>query len=414
MRVVEYRDRAAIARLIGRDTARDPRVARQAARIVADVRRRGDVAVRMWRRRLDDEGGPIDVPAAEMRAAWNGTPADVRAAIRVAIRHVRRVAGRQRIRPFAMDVVPGVRIEQCVLPFARVGCYVPAGRFPLPSTVVMTAIPAIVAGVEEVVVACPRPAPVILAAALACGVTRVLRVGGAQAIAALAYGTTSIPRVDKIVGPGSVWVAAAKRAVSHDVATDGHAGPSEVVIWSDAGDPGWIAADLVAQAEHDVHARVVLVTRSRRLARDVSARTRALAAGRPTARRAIARNGAAVVVAARRDAVAFIDAFAPEHLVCETAEDVGTCRTAGTIFIGRWSAAAAGDYVTGSNHVLPTGGHGRWRGGLSAADFVRVFTTQRLTPAGLRRIGPAAIAMARAEGLDAHAASIAGRLEAAR
>jgi histidinol dehydrogenase len=242
----------------------------------------------------------------------------------------------------------------------------------------------------------------------------VLRLGGAQAIAALAYGTRSIRAVDKIVGPGGVWVAAAKRLVADDVGTDTHAGPSEIVIWSDQGDAEWIAADLVAQAEHDEHARAVFVTRSRRLAAAVSTWTRTLSANLPVARRAIARNGAAVVSSSRRSTVAFIDAFAPEHLVCDSRTDADACRVAGTIFVGPWSAQAAGDYATGSNHVLPTGGHARERGGLSAADFVRVFTTQTITRRGLAAIGPAAATLADAEGLRAHADSIRRRLRRAR
>jgi histidinol dehydrogenase len=274
----------------------------------------------------------------------------------------------------------------------------------------MTVVPARVAGVEDVIVACPRPTPAVLCAALEAGATRVLRMGGAQAIAALAYGTAAVPRVDKIVGPGNAWVAAAKALVAADCAVDAHAGPSEIVILADEGDSDIVAADLVAQAEHDPDARAILITTrpdfARAVARAVARRTRAL----PVARAAIDRNGAAIVARDRREAVALVDRLAPEHLVCARETDARRVRLAGTIFVGRWSAQAAGDYATGSNHVLPTGGAARARGGLSAADFVRVFAVQRLTRAGLRAIAPAVQTLARVEGLAAHAASIDARL----
>jgi len=250
----------------------------------------------------------------------------------------------------------------------------------------------------------------VLCAALEAGASRVLRAGGAQAIAALAYGTRSIARVDKITGPGNAWVAAAKTLVSRDCAIDFQAGPSEIVICSDEGNADWIAADLIAQAEHDPDARAILVTTKRALAREVGA---ALAAQMPASgptRRALRRHGAVVVAASRDAATRLVNRIAPEHLVCDRAADAARFNTAGTIFVGRWSAQASGDYVTGSNHVLPTGGAGRFRGGLSTADFVRTFTVQTLTRRGLRAIATPAIALARAEGLTAHAGSIGIRL----
>ncbi len=216
--------------------------------------------------------------------------------------------------------------------------------------------------------------------------------------------------MDKIVGPGNAWVAAAKAQVSRDCAIDLHAGPSEIVIWSDRGRPDWIAADLIAQAEHDPAARAILVTTKAALAREVSREVDRQMPKTGPARVSLARNGALVVAANRRTAAAIVNHLAPEHLVVDTAADANVVRTAGTVFVGPWSAQAAGDYGTGSNHVLPTGGAGRFRGGLSAADFVRVFNVQTLTRAGIRGIGRSVVTLAEAEGLEAHAQSVRLRL----
>jgi histidinol dehydrogenase len=412
MRIIESTDSAALTRLVTRDLARDPAVLRTASRIVRDVRRRGDAAVRDWARRLGDtaSSGDFDVPRRAWRSAADGLAREVRQAIRLAARNIERVADRQRLEPFTIHVRPGVTIRQRAQPFDRVGCYVPGGRHPLPSTLLMTVIPARVAGVREVIVACPDPAPVVLCAALEAGATRVLRIGGAQAIAALAYGTTTIARVSKIAGPGNAWVAAAKELVSADCGIDLHAGPSEIVVWADAGRFDWIAADLLAQAEHDPAARPILVTRSRRLARAVAAEvTRRLTPMSP-ARTSVRRSGAIIVSRGRRESSDIVNRIAPEHLVCANAKDASLIQAAGTIFIGPWSAQAAGDYTTGSNHVLPTGGAARFRGGLGPADFVRIFTEQTVTRRGLRAIGPAAATLADAEGLTEHARSIRIRL----
>jgi histidinol dehydrogenase len=320
------------------------------------------------------------------------------------------VAARQVPKRRVVRVAPGVQIEERVSPLARVGCYVPAGRYPLPSSLLMTAVPARLAGVPEVIAVCSRPEPVVLAAALEAGVTRLFRIGGVHAIAALAYGTASVPRVDKIVGPGGVWVAAAKARVAGDCAIDFHAGPSEVVIVSDRGDPDWIAADLLAQAEHDPDARAILITPSHRLATLVAARVAARLPRNGPARAALARHGGAIVTRTLDEAVALAGRIAPEHLVCDSQRVAARVRTAGTIFVGPYSAQAAGDYATGSNHVLPTSGAARFRGGLSAGDFVRVATVQRLTRGGLARLAPTVVTLAHAEGLRAHAASIEARI----
>lgn len=382
-----------------------------ARRIVNDVRQRGDVALREWSQKLDGAPtGSMAISAREIDRGWKDTPADVKRAIRLAITNVRAVAEQQVPRPFVVAPVPGVRIEQHVVPLARVGCYVPGGRYPLPSTLIMTVVPALAAGVSEVIVVCPKPSAVVLCAAREAGATQVLRIGGAQAIAALAYGTRSIRRVEKIVGPGNAWVAAAKSLVARDCPIDFEAGPSEIVVYANSGDPSWIAADLIAQAEHDPDARAIFVTTRRDLAKAV---TSALTTMTPTtgpAAASLARNGRVIVKRTERDAIAAVNEIAPEHLVIDRAADVPKFRAAGTIFVGRWSAQAAGDYTTGSNHVLPTSGAARFRGGLSAADFVRVFTVQTLTRAGIRAIGPAAATLADAEGLSAHADSIRRRL----
>lgn len=418
MRMVDASDAEAVEGLARQSRAVDARVQPAARRIVQDVRRGGDAALRRWHLRLDGErvgvessGEAFELSEAELEAGWDATPRTVRDALREAVRNVRQVARRQVPRPFAVTTRPGVRIEQRVQPFTRVGCYVPGGRYPLPSTLVMTAVPARVAGVEEIIAVCARPEPAVCAAAVEAGVSRLFRIGGAQAIAALAYGTETVPAVDKIVGPGNAWVAAAKRLVADDCAVDMHAGPSEIVVWSSAGRPDWIAADLIAQAEHDPAARAIFVTTRRALADRVAT---AIARQRPAdgpARRSLARNGAIVVAASRRQAIGVVDRLAPEHLVVDRAADVSACRTAGAIFVGPWSAQAAGDYCTGGNHVLPTGGAARFRGGLSAADFVRVFSVQTLSRGGIEAVGPSAAALADVEGLPAHAASIRARCQ---
>ncbi len=330
----------------------------------------------------------------------------MRRAIAAAARNIRHVARRQVPRGWTARPVAGVTIVQRVAPLERVGCYVPGGRYPLPSSLLMTAIPASVAGVREIIAVCPKPDATVMAAALEAGVTRLLRLGGAHAIAALAYGTATIPRVDKIVGPGNAYVAAAKALVAADCAIDFFAGPSEILVLSSRGRAAWIAADLLAQAEHDEDARAIFVTPSGRLARLVADEIARQMPMDGPARTAIGRNGAIVVTRSLDEAVALSERMAPEHVVCDSASVAARLTRAGTVFVGHQSAQASGDYITGSNHVLPTSGAARGRGGLSAADFVRVTTVQRLSRAGLKAVAPHAIALADAEGLRGHAASI--------
>ncbi len=414
MRIVPLTD-AAVARWLAR-AGHDGATDRVAGRIVRDVRERGDSALRAWTKRLDGRGAPgeaIRVTDAELaRAAREADPA-FRRWLRRAARNVRRVARLQLPAEWTVTVEPGVRVSQRVRPLESVGCYVPGGRHPLVSTLVMTVVPAQVAGVRRIAVACPRPSTELLAAAAALGVGEVWRIGGAQAIAALAYGTRSIAPVDKIVGPGNRYVAAAKRLVSADVAIDMVAGPTEVLVLATRGDARYIAADLVAQAEHDPDAAALLVTTSRALARRVSDDVRRQVGRLPAtspARRALSARSAILVARDLGAALDFARRYAPEHLSLPEPRLLERLDVAGSVFVGPYSAQSAGDFATGSNHSLPTGGTARLRGGLSAADFVRCVSVQRVTRAGLRRLAPVVGAFAAAEGLPAHGRAVEVRL----
>jgi len=409
MRIIDSSDDAAVSALLDRRPARDAALTERVADIVAAVRRAGDEALFDYARRFDGLEGPVEVPREEMRDAADSLAKPVRAALAAAARNIRHVAKRQVPKSWKTSPVRGVAIEQRVLPLDRVGCYVPAGRFPLPSSLLMSALPAAVAGVPEIIAVCPRPDATVMAAALEAGVSRLIRIGGAHAIAALAYGTATVPRVDKIVGPGSAYVAAAKALVSSDCAIDFFAGPSEILIVSAGGRPDWIAADLLAQAEHDVDARAILVTPSRSLARRVASAIDRQMPADGAARESIEGNGAIVVTRSLDEAFDLSERMAPEHVVCDSPAHARRLRRAGTVFVGGFSAQASGDYLTGSNHVLPTSGAAAARGGLSAADFVRIATVQRLSKAGLKKIAPHAIALAEAEGLRGHADSIRAR-----
>ena len=410
-RIIESTDERAMSALLDRRTHRDAGLERRVARIVEQVRRDGDRAVRAYARKFDSLQGEIEFTRAGIERAARKLPRDVQRAISLAARNIRRIAARQVPGAWSLTPGAGIRITQRVLPLDRVGCYVPAGRYPLPSSLLMTAIPASVAGVRDIIAVCPHPDAAIMYAAREAGVSRLFRLGGAHAIAALAYGTETIPAVDKIVGPGNAYVAAAKALVSSHCAIDFNAGPSEIVVVSTSGRAAWIAADLIAQAEHDPDARAILLTPSRRLAAAVA---RALTMQMPPegpAARALAENGGIVRTRSIGEAIALCERMAPEHVVCDTDQVARKITRAGTVFVGDFSAQASGDYTTGSNHVLPTRGAAGARGGLSAADFVRVCTVQRLSAAGIRRIGPAAVTLARAEGLLGHAASIQMRLD---
>jgi histidinol dehydrogenase len=406
MRIASSSNRREVARLLSATRIRDRATESRAREIVAGVRRGGDAALRRFAARLDGLSGAFEVTRRTWENEAREVPRGVRAAIARAARHIRSVARRQVPKGWRHTVVAGVTVEQRVVPLSRVGCYVPAGRYPLPSSLLMTAIPARAAGVPEIVVCCPRPDAAVYAAALEAGVDRVFRIGGAQAIAAMAYGTRAVPRVDKIVGPGNRWVAAAKSLVSGDCGIDFYAGPTEILIVTATGPARWIAADLIAQAEHDPDARAVLITWNRALADRVAIEVERQTPSTGPARHSLAKHGGIIVCRSMSEAIDLANEAAAEHVVVGT-ETLGRRITnAGAVFVGAWTAQVAGDYAIGSNHVLPTAGAARFRGGLNAADFVKLVSVQRLTRPGLKTIGKTVTTLARAEGLEAHARSI--------
>jgi histidinol dehydrogenase len=410
MRIIDAADRDAVRELLSPQRVRDDETDRRVAEIVADVRAHGDEALLRYARTLDRLEGDVEVTRKEMMAAARTVSATVRKAIRTAAKNIRSVAKRQIPRGWKTRVAGGVTVEQRVVPLGRVGCYVPGGRYPLPSSLLMTAIPAAAAGVRDIVIACPRPDAVVMAAALEAGASRLFRLGGAHALAALAYGTGSVPRVDKIVGPGNRFVASAKALIAADCGIDFYAGPTEILIVASRGPANWLAADLIAQAEHDPDARAVLITPNRKLAAEVVAAVEEQMPADGPAAESLARHGAVIVTPSVREAMELANLNAPEHLVVDDEKLAKQVRNAGSVFVGPWTAQVAGDYAIGSNHVLPTAGAARVRGGLSGADFVRQITVQRMTRNGLRRIGPSVVALARAEGLEGHARSIEIRL----
>ena len=413
MRILKLTN-AVAAKFLARRSLHDAAAERVAARILADVRKNGDAALFRWAERLDGlrlTRKSLWISSNEIRDAKRNVLRELVRAIEHAARNVRRVAEEQRPRSWTITVEPGVRVGQRVTPLETIGCYIPGGRFSLFSTLLMTAIPAQVAGVKRIVVACPKPSPALFAAAEILGVTEIARMGGAQAIGAFAYGTQSIPRVDKICGPGNRYVTAAKRIVSNDCAIDMPAGPTEVLILATGGSPRYIAADILAQAEHDPDAVALLVTPSLGLAKAVAAEVEKQLLDLPRTNPAwkSLRLASAILVAPSLDAaIRFANRVAPEHLSIPNASRklVEKLSEAGSVFLGPWSAQPIGDYASGTNHVLPTSGWARARGGLSVADFVKCSSTQEISRAGLKRLAPVVTAMARAEGLEAHARAV--------
>jgi histidinol dehydrogenase len=385
-----------------------------ASRIIRDIERHGDTALFSWTKRFDRMALNPDkvwVSPQELRCASHRVSAEFLDAVNHAARNIRAVARRQRPQEWTVEVEPGVRASQRVQPIETVGCYIPGGRFSLVSTLLMTTIPAQQAGVRKIVIASPQPSDELLAAATTLGLRHIARVGGAQAIAALAYGTETIPRVDKVFGPGNRYVTAAKRLVSGDCAIDLLAGPTEAIVFAEHGNPRFIAADLLAQSEHDPDAMALFVTTSSSFGRAVAAEIESQLSGLPEvnpAGQSLAKNGAVLIARGLPDAVRFINRFAPEHLsLTSTAiEHADRFDSAGSIFLGDWSAQSFGDYATGTNHVLPTGGVARARGGLSTADFMKCISVQRISRAGCARLAPVVIQLAKAEGLLAHGRSV--------
>ena len=375
--------------------------------IVREVRREGDLALRRYATLWDGlpAGLVVRMSAREIEQGWKTTPAETQEALKRAAANIRRFAKWQLPRSWRKKI-DGGELGQIVRPLESVGCYVPGGRYPLPSTLLMTAIPAQVAGVKRIVVASPKPQPATLAAAYLLGLNEVYRCGGAQAIAALADGTETSERVDKIVGPGNAYVTAAKKLVSFDCAIDMLAGPTEAAIFSESGNSEFLAADLVAQAEHDPDAIVVFISTNAKLAGRVARCVKSSAKNNPLATKAVERGGYALVAASREQAVAWVNQLAPEHLTVDKDADLSEVRCAGSIFVGNYSPQSAGDYASGPNHVLPTAGAARFRGGLSASDFVKVITVQKFSRAGLRAIAPVITTLAETERLEAHAQSV--------
>jgi histidinol dehydrogenase len=406
IRILDYQD---ARHLITRKAQTLGEAERAVAPILEDVRTRGDAALLEYARKFDNfEGSSVRVPVE------GSLTAEFQEAVEIAAANIREYARLQLPAEKMVEYSDGRRLGQIVRPLDSMGAYTPAGRYPLPSTLLMNVIPAQVAGVKTTCVACPRPSPEILGIAAWLGVTHFFRMGGAQAIAALAYGTETVPRVDRIVGPGNIYVAAAKKLIAGETGIDFVAGPTEIVIIAAEGNPRWIAADMLAQAEHDLDASAILLTTSRKLGEEVAAELERQLAVLPTAnvaRPSIDANGAIVIVDSIERALEFSNALAPEHLALHDAALLGSIRNAGSVFLGPWSPEAAGDYASGPNHVLPTSGQARLRGGLSAADFVKVVSVQEMTPASLARLRPAITMLARAEGLEAHARSVEVRTE---
>jgi histidinol dehydrogenase len=428
MRILDWNElgererRAALAR-----PAQSNDISALVSEVIAAVRKGGDAALRAYTQRFDGVDVPnLQVTPAEFAAARQRLTAEQIAAIETAISNVERFHIPQMLPPLELETMSGVRCARVIRPIPAVGMYVPAGTAPLPSAVVMIAVPARIAGCPRRVL-CTAPnregnanAAVLVAAHL-CGVDTVFKVGGAQAIAAMAYGTESIPKVDKICGPGSAWVTAAKQLVANDpagAACDLAAGPSEVmVIADDSARPEFVAADLLAQAEHDTQAQAILVTSCQSLAKAVLACVEEQM--RELSRRSILEKSLAtsrcLVVADIETAIAVANDYAAEHLILEVREPrrwLPAIQNAGSIFLGAWSPEPIGDYCSGTNHVLPTYGYARAYSGLSVLDFVKRVTVQELTPAGLRALGPVAVTLAKLEGLDAHAQAVTRRLAA--
>jgi histidinol dehydrogenase len=406
MRILSGTAAAARVQKIAARGSRYAEVEPAVRRIITDVRRQGDRALRKYAERWDglSPQESLSVSEVEIQAAWKTAAPELKSSLRHAAANIRHFCEWQKPAEWTRTR-KGITVGQVVRPLDSVGCYVPGGRYPLVSTLLMTVIPAQVAGVQNIRVVSPHPRTEVLAAAGMLGVTEVYRVGGAQAIAALAYGTQRIPRVDKIVGPGNLYVTAAKKLVSFDCAIDFLAGPTEVVIVSDSGTPEVIAADLVAQAEHDPEALAVFITTRDDLARRVARAAEKMSRGNTVARQSLRRNGTILVSASRRQSFEWANEMAAEHLTVDAA-DVALVRNAGSVFVGDYSPQAGGDYATGPNHVLPTGGAARFRGGLSVLDFMKLISVQKLSRNGLRGIASVVESLASAEGLRAHAESI--------
>ncbi|HEY3825951.1 MAG TPA: histidinol dehydrogenase [Bryobacteraceae bacterium] len=411
LRILKSKD---IGRLLRRRTARLTEAEEAVRPILEAVRTQGDKGLLEYARKFDRlERRSVRVPVSDLAAAAKRLTPEFRSAVETAADNVRRFAEKQLPREYVASFGPGRRLGQVVRPLETVGAYIPAGRYPLPSTLIMTAVPAQVAGVKNICVACPKAVDEVYGTAHLLGIDQVFQMGGAQAIAAFAFGTRTVPRADRIVGPGNIYVAAAKKLLAGDVGIDFVAGPTEILIIAAEGDPVFLAADMLAQAEHDTDASAILLTTSKRLAERTAKeveRQLATLSTAAVARKAIDKNSAIVIVDSLDEAAELSNAFAPEHLSIHHEELIPKIRHAGSIFVGPFSPEAAGDYAAGPNHVLPTNGVARLRGGLSAADYVKVISIQQLDRRALAKLAPSVTTLARAEGLEAHARSVEVRL----
>jgi len=411
--MIRILESSAVGKLLARKAARFAGAEEIVRPILDAVRKRGDKALLEYARQFDQlDRKTVAVGAGELKAAEESLSAEFRSAIGVASNNIRLFAELQMPQEKSKFIAPGLRVGQIVRPLDTVAAYIPSGRYPLPSTLMMTVIPAQVAGVMNVCAASPRPVNEVLGTASVLGVSQFFLMGGAHAIAAFAFGTKTVPKADRIVGPGNIYVAAAKKLLSGEVGIDFVAGPTEILMIADEGNPAWIAADMLAQAEHDTEASAILLTRSKRLAQSVAKEIEkqlAILSTAAVARKAIDRNSAIILVKSTQEAIDLSNRFAPEHLSIHDASLLPLIQHAGSVFIGPTSPEAAGDYASGPNHVLPTTGAARVRGGLSVTDFVKVISTQEISPEALRKLTPAITTLARAEGLEAHARSVEAR-----
>jgi histidinol dehydrogenase len=401
--------------LLARKAARLSEAEAVVGPILEAVRARGDRAVLEYARQFDGfTGKRLRIPPADLIECRQRLPLEFVTALVTAAENVYAYAARQMPVEWLREVSPGLRLGQIVRPLETVAAYIPAGRYPLPSTVIMTVVPAQVAGVPNICIASPRRVDEVFGAAELLGAASAFEMGGAHAIAAFAFGTSTVPKADRIVGPGNIYVAAAKKLLAGEVGIDFIAGPTEIVIIAAEGDPRHLAADMLAQAEHDVDASAILLTTSKRLAAAVAGEVTAQLASLPTAgvaSQSLARNSAIILVETLDQAVELANRFAPEHLSIPDESLLAKVWHAGSVFVGPFSPEAAGDYASGPNHVLPTSGAARQRGGLSVNDFLKVISVQQLDRAALRRLSSAIATLARAEGLEAHARSVEVRLD---
>lgn len=403
-----------VSRLLARKARRFSEAEAVVRPILEAVRKRGDKALLEYACRFDGLERPsVRVPEKELRVAAKSLTPEFRCAVEMASENIRAYALRQMPKEWTEEVSPGICLGQIVRPLDTVAAYIPAGRYPLPSTLMMTAVPAQVVGVSNICIACPKLVPEVFGTAGILGLSQVFQMGGAQAIAAFAFGTRTVPRADRVVGPGNIYVAAAKKLLAGEVGIDFVAGPTEILIVAADGDPAYLAADMLAQAEHDADASAVLLTTSKRLASAVAKAVASQLATLPTAKvaaTAISRNSAIILVPSLAEAIEIANRFAPEHLSIPDEGLLARVRHAGSVFIGPFSPEAAGDYASGPNHVLPTSGAARIRGGLSVTDYLKVISVQQLSEPALRRLAPAITTLARAERLEAHARSVEVRL----